>query len=117
MKLSSPFNRRKKLIRSKIKKNYIDRLTVYKSLKHIYAQVFCKDSYKVLVSASSVEKVFKLSDLKKTKKDVSSDVGLLLAKRMFDKNITKVAFDRSGFKFHGRIKSLAESVRSSGIKF
>lgn len=111
--------KRKKKIREKIKKKDKYRLTVYKSNKHIYAQLFKNDGSQVLESMSSINKIFReeiknLTNL--TKIDKSKIVGKLLAEKLKEKNLKNIAFDRSGFKFHGRIKAVAEAMIENGIK-
>ena len=90
------------------------RITVFKSSKNIYAQIIDDKISKTLVSASSTEKELKNS--KKKKMEVSNTLGELLAKRAKEKKINSVYFDRGGYKYHGRIKALAESLRKNGLK-
>jgi len=91
------------------------RLTVHKTPMHIYAQVFSLDGRCVLASASTLEKEL-TRDLKHTgNKDAASLVGAAVAQRAMAAGITCVAFDRSGFKFHGRIKALADAARENGL--
>ncbi|HIH2762534.1 MAG TPA: 50S ribosomal protein L18 [Candidatus Azoamicus sp. MARI] len=113
-------DKRKKKIREKIKLQDKHRLTVYKSNKHIYAQLYKYDGSKVLDSMSSVNKLFKqnieLNNLTNlTKIEQSKIVGNLLAIKMKQKNINSIVFDRSGFKFHGRIKAVADAIKENGI--
>ena len=91
------------------------RLCVYRSLKHIYAQVVDDAAGRTLVSASSLEKDFpaKLGH----NKQAATELGKLIASRSVDKGIEKVVFDRNGFKYHGRVKTLAEAAREGGLKF
>lgn len=119
----SSFDKRKLKIRKKIRKNDHLRLTVYKSNKHIYTQVYTFDCSSVLVSCSSVGKSFKnkINELNSIHKHVSKIkiaelVGNSLVKKLKNNNITKVVFDRSGFKFHGRIKMIADVIRKHGIE-
>lgn len=108
--------RRAVKIRGVIKALGVMRLTVHRTAKHIYAQVFTFDGSKVLTCASSLESDMRLRGKNKTKKEVSSFVGSVLAERAIKKGIIEVAFDRSGFKFHGRIKALADAARQAGLK-
>ena len=97
-------------------KNNRLRLTVNRSSKNISAQIIDDINNKTLVAASSVEKDIK--KINKTKKsDLSLFVGEALAKRANKKNITKVYFDRSGYKYHGRVKLLADCLRKHGLEF
>lgn len=104
-------------IRRKIQELNVMRLTVYKTSQHIYAQVFTADGSKVIAAASSLEKDIRTQELGNGKIGVASKVGALVAKRAKAKGISKVAFDRSGFKYHGRIKALADSAREHGLEF
>ncbi len=92
------------------------RLCVYKSLKYIYAQVIDDTRGHTLVSASSIEKEF--SDLKSRDTiEAAKRVGELIAKRALEKGIKKVVFDRSGYKYHGRVAALADAARAQGLEF
>ena len=91
------------------------RLSVYRSARHIYAQVISSEGDRTLVSASSLE-----ADLRKNLKngggiEAARVVGAEVAKRAIEANINAVAFDRSGFQYHGRIKALAEAAREAGL--
>jgi len=93
------------------------RLSVYRSLKHIYAQVIDDVSGRTLVSASTQSDALK-ADLKSGGNcAAAAKVGALLAARAKEAGITAVAFDRGGRKFHGRVKALAEAARKAGLKF
>ena len=108
-------NRRTKKLRAHAINLKTNRLTVFRSGKHIYAQVFSLDGKEVLVQASTLDKEV---DLKSTGNiDAALEVGEVIGKRALAKGIEKVAFDRSGYKYHGRVKSLAEGARASGLKF
>ena len=103
--------------RKKLKKVSLDRyrITVSKSLKNISVQIIDDKVSKTVVSASSNEK--KIRENKVKKMEMSKIIGEILAKRAAEKKITKVYFDRGGFKYHGRIKSLAEALRKNGLNF
>lgn len=89
------------------------RLAIFRSLKHISAQVIDDATGKTLVSASSLEK-----DLKATGNvDGAKKVGAAIAKRAMDKGVKSVVFDRGGFRYHGRVASLAEGAREAGLEF
>ncbi len=94
------------------------RLSVYRSLKHIYAQIIDDTRGHTLVAMSSLSKEIR-DEVKnaKTKTEVSRIVGLALAKKALEKGITKVVFDRNGYKYHGRVKALAEAAREGGLIF
>jgi large subunit ribosomal protein L18 len=91
------------------------RLAVFRSLNHIYAQVIDDASGKTLVSASTVEKELKGST--STKTEEAAVVGRLVAERAKAAGIQRVVFDRAGFRYHGRIKSLADAAREAGLEF
>jgi large subunit ribosomal protein L18 len=93
------------------------RLNVYRSLKHIYAQIIDDTSGRTLIFASSLDPSLKEQIANKEKKEAARLVGELLGERALEKGIDKVVFDRGGFLYHGRIKSLAEGARSQGLKF
>ena len=113
----SPRKRTALKIRSKIRTQNVMRLTVYKTPRHIYAQVFSADGAMVLAAASSVEKDLRTQEIGNGKIGMASKVGALVAERAKAKGVAKVAFDRSGFKYHGRIKALADSAREQGLEF
>ena len=111
------FERRKRRTRHRLRKaeRIKPRLSVFRSSKHIYAQIIDDLEKKTLVSASSIEKEVKSKKAKKMEK--SNLIGEILAKRASEKKINKVYFDRGGYKYHGRIKALAESLRKNGLNF
>ncbi len=102
--------RRAKRTRAKISELKVNRLCVFRSPRHIYAQIISPD-HRVLVSASS------LGQEKTGNVDSASAIGKLIAERAKDAGITKVAFDRSGYIYHGRVKALAEAAREGGLEF
>jgi large subunit ribosomal protein L18 len=91
------------------------RLAVFRSLNHIYAQVIDDASGKTLAAASTVEKDLRGS--KTTKTEEAAVVGRLLAERAKAAGIERVVFDRAGFRYHGRVKSLADAAREAGLEF
>ncbi|MBI5325914.1 MAG: 50S ribosomal protein L18 [Ignavibacteriae bacterium] len=94
------------------------RLTVSRTLKHIYAQIIDDESGRTLASASTLSKDIAEKVTPKTKKiEKSKLVGAAIAKTAIEKKIKKVAFDRNGFLYHGRIKALADSAREAGLEF
>ncbi|HET7810142.1 MAG TPA: 50S ribosomal protein L18 [Steroidobacteraceae bacterium] len=103
--------------RMKIRELGVARLTVHRTPQHIYAQVFAADGSKVLAAASTVqEKVAK--GLKGTGNvDAAKAIGAAIAEAAKAAGITKVAFDRAGFMYHGRVKALAEAAREAGLEF
>ncbi|AGI27112.1 50S ribosomal protein L18 [Candidatus Portiera aleyrodidarum] len=109
---------RKKRVRFKIRKKMMERICVNRTAKNIYAQIISSDGKKVLVSASTLDK-----DIKKEIEDIkpmeaAKQVGVSLAKRAKKLGFKKkLAFDRSGFKYHGRVKELAKAARQGGLLF
>jgi large subunit ribosomal protein L18 len=91
------------------------RISVSKSLNNLSAQIIDDKQRKTLVSASSIEKEIKSKKIKKMEK--SSIIGEMLAKRAKEKNINEVFFDRGAYKYHGRVKIFAETLRKNGLKF
>jgi len=102
--------RRAKRARAKIRELKVNRLCVYRSPRHIYAQVISPDN-KVVASASS------LGSEKTGNVESAKEIGKLIAERAKSAGITKVAFDRSGYMYHGRIKALADAAREGGLEF
>ncbi len=108
-------SRRKLRIRKKVNgTTERPRFSVFRSSKHIYAQVIDDTTGKTLVSASSNTKAFS-SDGNKT--DAAKTVGTAIAKACADKGIQKVVFDRNGYIYHGRVKALADAAREAGLTF
>jgi large subunit ribosomal protein L18 len=91
------------------------RLAVFRSLNHIYAQVIDDASGKTLAAASTADKELKGS--KSTKSEEAAIVGKLVAERAKAAGVERVVFDRAGFRYHGRIKSLADAAREAGLEF
>ena len=117
MKKVNKKNKRKLRNRKKLKNVNVNRyrVSVSKSLNNLFAQIIDDKQKITLVSASSIEKDVKSKKTKKMEK--SSLIGEILAKRAKEKNITEVYFDRGEFKYHGRIKAFAETLRKNGLKF
>lgn len=110
--------RRAKRGRKQIKTLRVPALSVHKTNGHIYAQVFSPEGDKTCVSASTLDKAIKDKVSSATSnKQAAVEVGKLVAEKALAAGIKKVAFDRSGFKYHGRIKALADAARESGLDF
>ena len=109
--------KRKLRNRKKLKKVNVNRyrVSVSKSLNNLSAQIIDDRANKTLVSASSIEKEIKGKKIKKMEK--STLIGEILAKRAKEKNINEVYFDRGEYKYHGRVKTFAETLRKNGLKF
>ena len=108
--------RRAKATRAKIAQLKAVRLTVHRSNSHIYAQVIDSAS-KVLASASTAEKEVRAAVTNGGNVKAAAEIGRRIAERAQQAGITQVAFDRSGYRFHGRVKALAEAAREAGLKF
>ena len=109
--------RRARKTRSKISGLNVHRLCVHRTLRHTYAQVISPDAGVTVAHASSLE-----ADLRKAVKytgniEAAREVGKVIAARAREKGVGEVAFDRSGFKYHGRVKALADAAREAGLKF
>jgi large subunit ribosomal protein L18 len=120
---SSKTDSRKKRHRSLRKRvngtNERPRLSVFRSTRHIYAQVINDLTQKTLVSAADIEQALKdqLEDGKAPKKERAKQVGMAIAKKCLEQGIDKVVFDRGGYKYHGRVSALADGAREAGLKF
>ena len=101
--------------RSRIELSENNRLTVFRSNSHIYAQISNHDGSQVIASASTLDASLRGDNNGNV--EAASKVGKLIAERAIEKGINKVAFDRSGYKYHGRVKALAESAREAGLTF
>ncbi len=93
------------------------RLSVFRSSNHIYAQIIDDEKQTTLVSASTCDKEFKDTGAKGGNREAGVAVGKIIGKRALDKGIKQVVFDRNGFLYHGRIKSLSDGAREAGLKF
>jgi len=93
------------------------RLSVFRSLNHIYAQVINDTTGETIVSASTLDADIKSETGGKKKSEESKLVGALVAKRALNQKVTAVVFDRGGFRYQGRIKALADAAREAGLKF
>ena len=109
--------RRAAATRQKIRQLNTARLAVHRSNGHIYAQVFSADGSKVIASASTLEKEVRASVPNGGNAAAAAAVGKRIAEKAKSAGIESVAFDRSGYQFHGRIKALAEAAREAGLKF
>lgn len=107
--------RRARRARSKIRELGATRLCVNRTPQHIYAQVISPDGSQVLASASTLDATLRAGSTGNV--DAAAGVGALIAERAKEAGITKVAFDRSGFKYHGRVKALADAAREAGLEF
>jgi large subunit ribosomal protein L18 len=111
--------RRTGRVRGRIKRVAGDRkrLSVFRSSKHIYAQVIDDEKGVTVAAASSMEKSMREGKKTGANKDAAVAVGKLVAERAIEKGVTEVVFDRGGYLYHGRIKALADAAREGGLKF
>jgi large subunit ribosomal protein L18 len=119
MKLDKRQTRLRRALRGrvKIKELAAVRLSVHRTPRHIYAQILAAEGDKVLAAASTVQKDVR-GDLKTTGNiEAAKSVGRAIAERAKAQGIVRVAFDRSGFMYHGRVKALAEAAREAGLEF
>ncbi len=119
MKLTKQDTRLRRALRGRMKIRELAalRLSVHRTPQHIYAQIFSPSGAEVLVAASTLQKDVR-GDLKSTGNiEAAKAVGRAIAERAKAKGISKVAFDRSGFMFHGRVKALADAAREAGLEF
>ena len=109
--------RRARKTRAKIAELKVTRLSVHRTNTHIYAQIIAQTGDKVLASASTLDAAIKISIKNGGNVEAASAVGKSIAEKAKLAGITTVAFDRSGYKYHGRIKALAEAARENGLSF
>lgn len=109
--------RRAARARAKIKELEVYRLTVHRTPRHIYAQVLTPDNSKVIATASTVDAEIKKELQTTGNVDAAQVVGKAIAERAAKEGVTEVAFDRSGFRYHGRVKALADAARENGLQF
>ncbi|MEZ8144634.1 50S ribosomal protein L18 [Enterovibrio norvegicus FF-33] len=109
--------RRATRARRKIAELGATRLVVHRTPRHVYAQVIAANGSEVIAAASTVEKAIRDQLTSTGNKDAAAAVGKAVAERALEKGIESVAFDRSGFQYHGRVAALADAAREAGLKF
>ena len=109
--------RRSRRARAKIALLGVNRLCVHRTPRHTYAQVFSGETGRVVATASTLSADVKSAIKYSGNTDAAAAVGKIIAEKAKAAGIETVAFDRSGFKYHGRVKALADSVRENGLKF
>jgi len=107
--------RRAKRSRMKMRELGAVRLSVHRTPQHMYAQIIAADGDRVLAAASTLDKALRAGATGNA--DAASKVGALIAERAKAAGVSKVAFDRSGYKYHGRVKALADAAREGGLEF
>ncbi|ABI55828.1 50S ribosomal protein L18 [Alkalilimnicola ehrlichii MLHE-1] len=109
--------RRARRARAKIAELKVHRLSVHRTPRHMYAQIIAPDGGRTLVAASTVEKDLRSRAEGTGNCSAAAEVGRLIAERAKAAGVERVAFDRSGFKYHGRVKTLADAAREAGLQF
>ncbi len=109
--------RRAKRSRMKMKELCVDRLVVHRTPRHIYAQILSGQTSQVIASASTTEKAIASELAYSGNQEAAKAVGAAVAERAVKAGVSQVAFDRSGFKYHGRVQALADAARENGLKF
>jgi len=109
--------RRSERVRRKIRSLQVERLTVHRTPRHIYAQIVDKTSGRVLASASTLEREVRAGVKNGGNAEAARMVGKRIAEKAKAAGVTRVAFDRSGYMYHGRVKALADAAREGGLQF
>lgn len=109
--------RRATRARAKIRELGMARLSVNRTPRHIYAQIISGDGATIVVAASTLESAVKSEVKNSGNADAAAVVGRVIAEKAKAAGVSKIAFDRSGFKYHGRVKALAEAARENGLEF
>jgi large subunit ribosomal protein L18 len=115
----TPFNKRQRRVRAALRTSGRGRprLSVFRSSKHIYAQIIDDSAGRTLAAASSLEKPLKAQLKTGADKAAATQVGKLLAERALKAGVREVVFDRGGYRYHGRVKALADGAREGGLGF
>ncbi len=108
--------RRAKKIRKKIQELAVYRLCVHRTPRHIYAQIIAPEGGMTVASASTLERDIRADINNSGNIEAATRVGKVIAERALQQGIERIAFDRSGFRYHGRIKAVAEAARAAGLK-
>ena len=117
MRKTQSRQRRARRTRAKIRELGVHRLSVHRTPRHIYAQVLGPDGGTVVAAASTVQKELRGSLEKTGNVAAAAAVGKSIAEKAKSAGVTRVAFDRSGFRYHGRVKALADAAREAGLEF
>ena len=117
LKKRARLKRKKRIGKNLVGTQERPRLSVFRSSKHIYAQVIDDTNGRTLVAASSMEKEVKEHPKFENKVAVAGFVGKIIAQRAIEKGISKVVFDRNGFLYHGRVKAISDGARETGLDF
>lgn len=117
LKTQARLKRKKRIRKTIVGTQLRPRLCVFRSARHIYAQVIDDTQGQTLAAASSLEKTVQASPDIKNKKSAANRVGKLVAERALEKGIKQIVFDRNGFLYHGRVKAVSDGARETGLEF
>ena len=117
MKKTGREKRHKRIIKKVMGDSKKPRVVVFRSKKHIYAQLVDDESRKVITGFSTLSKDFKEKRLKSNNKDAAKIVGQMFARKAKELGIERISFDRAGYKYHGRVKAFADGAKEGGLKF
>ena len=117
LKTQARLKRKKRIRKKMVGTENRPRLCVFRSAKHIYAQVIDDSRGHTITAASSVEKTVRETSESKNKVTMANMVGKIIGRRALEKGIEKVVFDRNGFLYHGRVKAVSEGAREAGLEF
>lgn len=117
LKTQARLKRKKRIRKTIVGTQLRPRLCVFRSARHIYAQVIDDTQGQTLAAASSLEKAVQVSPDIKNKKSAANRVGILVAERALEKGIKQIVFDRNGFLYHGRVKAVSDGARETGLEF
>ena len=117
LKTQARLKRKKRIRKKMVGTENRPRLCVFRSAKHIYAQVIDDSRGQTITAASSVEKTVRETSESKNKVTMANMVGKIIGRRALEKGIEKVVFDRNGFLYHGRVKAVSEGAREAGLEF
>lgn len=111
--------RLKRALRSRkaMQKLKIERLCIHRTPRHTYAQIISKEGAQIITQASTLEPAIRVACKNTGNIEAAKLIGKIVAERSIEKGIVRIAFDRSGFKYHGRVKALADSARDHGLSF
>ncbi len=109
--------RRARKSRARMRELGVPRLSIHRTPRHIYAQVLAPEGGTVLVAASTLQKDFRAKAGNGGNADAAAEIGRAIAEKALAAGVKKIAFDRSGFRYHGRVKALADAAREAGLDF
>ena len=117
MSTNGRIKRHKRFLKKNRGSSQQPRLVIFRSNKHIYAQIVNDQENRILTGTSSLSQMFKEKKLKPSSREGAKEVGKLLAGKATQMGITKISFDKSGYKYHGKVRAIAEGAREGGLVF